>query len=35
MPEAEIVQMLIDEANRLAAEMGPAAGTGKPLVVTP
>ena len=34
VPENEIVQTLIDEANRLADEMGPAAGTGKPLVVT-
>jgi len=34
VPESEIVQTLIDEANRIADEMGPAAGTGKPLVVT-
>ena len=34
MPEAEIVQTLIDEANRLADEMGPTAETGAPEVVT-
>ena len=33
VPEAEIVQTLIEEANRLAAEM-PAGETGSPVVVT-
>jgi (E)-4-hydroxy-3-methylbut-2-enyl-diphosphate synthase len=33
VPEAEIVATLIEEANRLAAEM-PAGATGSPVVVT-
>ena len=33
VPEAEIVQTLIDEANRIADEMGPAAATGTPQVI--
>ncbi|WP_375399541.1 flavodoxin-dependent (E)-4-hydroxy-3-methylbut-2-enyl-diphosphate synthase [uncultured Amnibacterium sp.] len=34
VPESEIVATLIEEANRLADEMGPAAATGAPLVTT-
>jgi (E)-4-hydroxy-3-methylbut-2-enyl-diphosphate synthase len=34
VPEAEIVETLIAEANRLADEMGPAAAVGAPQVVT-
>ncbi len=34
VPEREIVQTLIEEANRLADEMGPDATTGSPQVVT-
>jgi (E)-4-hydroxy-3-methylbut-2-enyl-diphosphate synthase len=34
VPESEIVATLIEEANRLADEMGPGAATGKPEVVT-
>lgn len=34
VPEAEIVQTLIDEANRIASEMGPDAPTGTAQVVT-
>ncbi|WP_182709916.1 flavodoxin-dependent (E)-4-hydroxy-3-methylbut-2-enyl-diphosphate synthase [Curtobacterium flaccumfaciens] len=33
VPEAEIVQTLINEANRIADEMGPAAATGTPQVI--
>ena len=34
MPEAEIVQTLIEEARRIADEMGPDAAVGAPVVVT-
>jgi len=34
VPEAEIVQTLIQEANRIAAEMGPDAPLGTAQVVT-
>jgi (E)-4-hydroxy-3-methylbut-2-enyl-diphosphate synthase len=34
VPEAEIVQTLIDEANRLADEMGPDAQIGTAQVIT-
>jgi (E)-4-hydroxy-3-methylbut-2-enyl-diphosphate synthase len=34
VPEADIVATLIEEANRLAAEMGPEAGIGTAQVVT-